>query len=122
MSLAGWSPTRGLRGPGRRLGRVRCLDRGRGARAARRPVGALRRGPGVELRPGHVAHGTQSATEQLRPSIRNNYGDTIMRVMVLIKGDQDSEAGVLPDEKYVTEMTRYNEDLAKAGVMLAAEG
>ena len=45
-----------------------------------------------------------------------------MRVMVLIKGDQESEAGVLPDEKFVTEMMQYNEELAKSGVLLAAEG
>jgi len=45
-----------------------------------------------------------------------------MRVLVLIKGNEESEAGTLPDENYVAEMTQYNEDLAKAGVMLAAEG
>lgn len=45
-----------------------------------------------------------------------------MRVLVLIKGDKDSEAGVLPDEKFVAEMMQYNEELVKAGVMLAAEG
>ena len=45
-----------------------------------------------------------------------------MRVMVFIKGDQKSEAGVLPDEKFVAEMMQYNEELVKAGVMLAAEG
>jgi len=45
-----------------------------------------------------------------------------MRVMVLMKGDQESEAGVLPDEKFVNEMMQYNEALVKAGVMLAGEG
>jgi hypothetical protein len=45
-----------------------------------------------------------------------------MRVMVFIKGDEESEAGVLPDEKFVAEMMQYNEELVKAGVMLAAEG
>ena len=45
-----------------------------------------------------------------------------MRVMVIIKADQASEAGVLPDEKFLAEMTKYNEDLVKAGVMLAGEG
>jgi len=45
-----------------------------------------------------------------------------MKVMVLIKADQQSEAGVLPDEKSFTEMTKYNEELAKAGVMLGGEG
>jgi hypothetical protein len=42
--------------------------------------------------------------------------------MVLIKADKDTEAGVLPDEKLLTEMGKFNEDLAKAGVMLAGEG
>ena len=45
-----------------------------------------------------------------------------MRVMVLIKANKDSEAGVLPDEKMLTEMNDYNEELVKAGVMLAGEG
>lgn len=45
-----------------------------------------------------------------------------MRVMVLIKANDDSEAGVLPDEGLLTEMTHYNEELVKAGVMLAGEG
>ncbi|MGQ0550822.1 MAG: YciI family protein [Armatimonadota bacterium] len=45
-----------------------------------------------------------------------------MRVMVLVKANKDSEAGVLPDEKILTEMGKYNEELVKAGVMLAGEG
>lgn len=45
-----------------------------------------------------------------------------MRVMVLIKADETSEAGVLPDEKLLTDMGKYNEELVKAGVMLAGEG
>jgi hypothetical protein len=45
-----------------------------------------------------------------------------MRFMVLVKADEKSEAGVLPDERLLTEMTKFNEDLAKAGVMLAGEG
>jgi len=45
-----------------------------------------------------------------------------MRCMVLIKANKDSEAGVLPDEKLLTEMGKYNEELVKAGVMLAGEG
>jgi len=45
-----------------------------------------------------------------------------MRVMVLIKANENSEAGVLPDEKILTEMNSYNEELVKAGVMLAGEG
>ena len=42
--------------------------------------------------------------------------------MVIVKADKDSEAGVLPDEKLLTEMGQYNEELAKAGVLLAARG
>jgi hypothetical protein len=45
-----------------------------------------------------------------------------MRFMVLIKADKNSEAGVLPDEKLLAEMGKYNEELVKAGVMLAGEG
>ena len=45
-----------------------------------------------------------------------------MRVMVIIKANKDSEAGVLPDEKLLTEMGQFNEELVKAGVMLAGEG
>src|SRR5206468_10998587 len=45
-----------------------------------------------------------------------------MRLMVLVKADKNSEAGALPDEKLLTEMGKFNEELAKAGVMLAAEG
>jgi hypothetical protein len=45
-----------------------------------------------------------------------------MRFMVIVKADKDSEAGVLPDRKMLTEMGKFNEELAKAGVMLAGEG
>ena len=45
-----------------------------------------------------------------------------MRVMVLIKADERSEAGVLPDEKLLTDMGKFNEELVNAGVMQAGEG
>ena len=45
-----------------------------------------------------------------------------MRFMVLVKANKDSEAGVMPDQKMLTEMGKYNEELVKAGVMLAGEG
>jgi len=45
-----------------------------------------------------------------------------MRFMVLVKADKNSEAGVLPDKKILTEMGKFNEELVKAGVMLAGEG
>src|SRR3954470_16814124 len=44
-----------------------------------------------------------------------------MRFMVIVKATKDSEAGVLPSERLLTEMGRYNEELVKAGVMLAGE-
>jgi len=45
-----------------------------------------------------------------------------MRFMVLVKADKNTEAGVLPDEKLLTDMGKFNEELVKAGVMLAGEG
>jgi hypothetical protein len=45
-----------------------------------------------------------------------------MRFMVLVKADKNTEAGALPDEKLLTEMGKFNEELVKAGVMLAGEG
>jgi len=45
-----------------------------------------------------------------------------MRFMVLVKADKNSEAGGLPDEKLLAEMGKFNEELVKAGVMLAGEG
>jgi hypothetical protein len=45
-----------------------------------------------------------------------------MRVMVLIKANADTEAGVMPTEQELTAMSNYNEQLAKAGVMLGGEG
>ena len=45
-----------------------------------------------------------------------------MRFMILIKADKNSEAGVLPDQRLLTEMGKFNEELVKAGVMLAGEG
>ena len=45
-----------------------------------------------------------------------------MRFMVIVKANKDSEAGVLPDQRILTEMGKFNEELVKAGVMLAGEG
>jgi hypothetical protein len=45
-----------------------------------------------------------------------------MRFMVIVKADKMSEAGALPDEKLLAEMGKYNEELARSGVLLAAEG
>lgn len=45
-----------------------------------------------------------------------------MRVMVIVKANQDTEAGVLPSTELLTAMGNYNEELVKAGIMLAGEG
>jgi hypothetical protein len=51
-----------------------------------------------------------------------NRGDTAMRFMILIKADQNSEAGVMPSEQLLADMQKYNEELVKAGVLLDGEG
>lgn len=45
-----------------------------------------------------------------------------MRVMVLVPGNEDSEAGTMPSQDLLAKMTKFNEELVKAGVMLAGEG
>jgi hypothetical protein len=45
-----------------------------------------------------------------------------MKVMVMVKATKDSEAGILPSEQLLTDMGNYNEELVKAGILLAAEG
>ncbi len=45
-----------------------------------------------------------------------------MKFMVIVKADKDSEAGVMPSEQLLSEMTKYNEELVAAGIMLAGEG
>ena len=45
-----------------------------------------------------------------------------MRVMVIVKASKDSEAGVLPSEKLLADMGKFNEELVKAGIMMAGEG
>ncbi len=45
-----------------------------------------------------------------------------MRVMVVVKANKDTEAGVMPDEKLLADMGKYNEELAKAGLLLGMEG
>src|SRR5205814_7358616 len=48
--------------------------------------------------------------------------ETHMRFMVIVKASKDSEAGKMPDEKLLAEMGKFNEELVKAGIMLAGEG
>ncbi|HEY7981925.1 MAG TPA: YciI family protein [Candidatus Eremiobacteraceae bacterium] len=45
-----------------------------------------------------------------------------MRFMIIVKATKESEAGIMPSEKLLTEMGKFNEELAKAGVMLAGDG
>ncbi len=45
-----------------------------------------------------------------------------MRVMVLVKANKDSEAGMMPKERLLAEMGKFNEELVKAGILLAADG
>src|SRR6266850_1302998 len=49
-------------------------------------------------------------------------GDTTMRFMVLVKADRNSEAGVLPDQKILTEMGKFNEELASEGLQASSKG
>jgi hypothetical protein len=52
----------------------------------------------------------------------NQKEKSTMKFMILLKANKTTEAGVLPEEKILTEMGKYNEELVKAGVLLAAEG
>jgi len=49
-------------------------------------------------------------------------GETKMRFMVIVKANDKSEAGIMPSEQLISEMMNFNEELVKAGVMLAGEG
>jgi hypothetical protein len=49
-------------------------------------------------------------------------GVMTMRLMIVVKADKNSEAGMMPSKELLAEMGKYNEELAKAGVLLAAEG
>jgi hypothetical protein len=51
-----------------------------------------------------------------------NQGDIKMRVMVIIKANEESEAGIMPSEKLLNAMGKFNEELVNAGIMLAGEG
>jgi len=52
----------------------------------------------------------------------NYESETAMKFIVMVKANKDSEAGVMPDERMLTEMGKFNDELVKAGVMLAGEG
>ena len=68
----------------------------------------------IERRPqGTLCEAAQAKTQP---------GDNAMRVMVIVNASQESEAGVLPDPELLTRMGKFNEELVKAGVMLAGDG
>jgi hypothetical protein len=94
--------------------RQRCLEKSSGDVSIRLPLVRRLGGARVELLD------TIGSPAPDRP--QTPQGDTTMRFMVMVKADQNSEAGVLPSEELLTEMGRYNEELVKAGVMLAGEG
>src|SRR5437870_5973753 len=73
----------------------------------------------VMLEPGTEEPATRAGRPALDPK---SQGDTTMRFMVIVKADKNSEAGVLPDKKILGDMGKFNEELVKAGVMLAGEG
>jgi len=58
----------------------------------------------------------------VRASNRKLQGDLTMRFMVIVKASKESEAGILPSKELLAEMGKFNEELVKAGVMLAGEG
>src|SRR5262252_11094230 len=53
---------------------------------------------------------------------RRKHGENVMRVMVVVKASKESEAGAPPDMKILEAMGKFNEELVKAGIMLAGEG
>jgi hypothetical protein len=55
-------------------------------------------------------------------ALSTRYGGTDMRFMVMVKANKDTEAGVMPSQKLLAEMGKFNEELVKAGVMMAGEG
>jgi hypothetical protein len=61
-------------------------------------------------------------SESARSETLRNPGDTKMRFIVMVRANKQSEAGILPTEQEFSEMGKYNEELVKAGILLAAEG
>src|SRR5213592_2933352 len=65
---------------------------------------------------------TRSFDVSVERSIRHSEGSGAMRFMVLVMGGEEYEAGQMPKEEELREMGKFNEELVKAGVMLAGEG
>src|SRR5262245_36382158 len=57
----------------------------------------------------------------LQPNVEPQ-GETTMRFMIMVRANQDTEAGVMPEDKLVADMAAYHEELVKAGVLLDASG
>jgi len=73
-----------------------------------------------------VANETEAVAAQAdfraAPPTTGLKGDAAMRVMVIVKATEESEAGVMPEEELLTRMGKYNEELVKAGILLAGDG
>jgi hypothetical protein len=74
---------------------------------------------GLSILPPFVRHKNRGTAH---PDLEAQKGETTMRFMILVKADKNSEAGVMPSEKLLTDMGKYNEELVNAGIMLAGEG
>src|SRR5690349_1512202 len=82
--------------------------------------------------PGHVDSAIPRSTYSVRAaksgrfgliqSVSSNQQENVMRFIVMVKATKESESGVMPSEKLLAEMGRFNEELVKAGIMLAGEG
>jgi hypothetical protein len=75
--------------------------------------------PRVSIRHGVVRRAGESQGGSARPRTERT---TTMKVLVIVKASKDSEAGIMPSERLLREMGNYNEELVKAGILLAAEG
>jgi hypothetical protein len=78
------------------------------------------------LRAGHVFQKSHRAASKSRSLDRRQYKtndqEDEMKVMVFVKATKDSEAGLMPTQTLLAEMGKFNEELVKAGIMLAGEG
>src|SRR5215831_12356128 len=93
---------------------ARCAEQARSGRAEPRNGILIR---GVELT------APRSTYEWIRILLRNSlWWDTTVRFMMMVRANRDSEAGVMPQEKLIAAMGKYNEELAKAGVLIDGAG
>jgi hypothetical protein len=76
----------------------------------------------VKLSIGQSAIRRQNRRPRSQTQTQQRTGDTTMRVMVIVKANTDSEAGVMPNRELLAKMGEFNEGLVKAGVLLAGDG